>query len=85
VTDVRTLSTDELRQRLDRDSGLHLLNVQTDHWLTGELIPGSPRHTDKSDAAVVSGWISSQSRGSLTPVVTPSIRRRLRRSNAISE
>ena len=41
--DVRTLSTDELRKRLDRDSGLHLLNVQTDQWFTGELIPGS-RH-----------------------------------------
>ena len=33
--DVRTLSTDELRTRLDRDSGLHLLNVQTDQWFTG--------------------------------------------------
>jgi rhodanese-related sulfurtransferase len=43
VTDVRTLSTDELRKRLDRDSGLHLLNVQTDQWFTGELIPGSRR------------------------------------------
>ena len=41
--DVRTVSTDELRTRLDRDSGLHLLNVQTDQWFTGELIPGSRR------------------------------------------
>ena len=43
MSNVRTLSTDELRQRLDRDSGLHLLNVQTDQWFTGELIPGSRR------------------------------------------
>ena len=33
----------ELQQGLDRDSGLHLLNVQTDQFFTGELIPGSRR------------------------------------------
>ena len=39
----RTVSTDELLRRLDRDSGLHLLNAQTGQWFTGELIPGSRR------------------------------------------
>jgi hypothetical protein len=29
--------------RFDRDSGLHLLNVQTDQFFIGELIPGSRR------------------------------------------
>jgi rhodanese-related sulfurtransferase len=43
VADFRTVSTDELQRRLDRDSGLHLLNVQTGQWFTGELIPGSRR------------------------------------------
>jgi rhodanese-related sulfurtransferase len=40
---VRTISTQELQQRLDRDNGLHLLNVQTDRFFAGELIPGSRR------------------------------------------
>ena len=40
---VRTISTQELQQGLDRDSGLHVLNVQTDRFFTGELIPGSRR------------------------------------------
>ena len=40
---VRTLSTEELQQGLDRDSGLHVLNVQTDRFFSGELIPGSRR------------------------------------------
>ena len=40
---VRTLTTRELRQGLDRDSGLHVLNVQTDRFFAGELIPGSRR------------------------------------------
>ena len=43
MNDVRTLTTLELQQGLDRDSGLHLLNVQTDQFFTGELIPGSRR------------------------------------------
>jgi rhodanese-related sulfurtransferase len=43
MNDVRTLTTVELQQGLDRDSGLHLLNVQTDQFFTGELIPGSRR------------------------------------------
>lgn len=40
---VPTISTQELQRGLDRDSGLHLVNVQTDRFFTGELIPGSRR------------------------------------------
>jgi rhodanese-related sulfurtransferase len=43
MSDVRGLSTTELQQGLDRDSGLHVLNVQTDQFFNGELIPGSRR------------------------------------------
>ena len=43
MKDVPVVSTAELQQGLDRDSGLHVLNVQTDAFFTGELIPGS-RH-----------------------------------------
>ena len=43
MNDVRVLSTTEVQQGLDRDSGLHLLNVQTDQFFAGELIPGSRR------------------------------------------
>jgi rhodanese-related sulfurtransferase len=43
MNDVRTMTTAELQQGLDRDSGLHVLNVQTDRFFAGELIPGSRR------------------------------------------
>ena len=43
MNDVRVLSTAELQQGLDRDSGVHVLNVQTDQFFAGELIPGSRR------------------------------------------
>jgi rhodanese-related sulfurtransferase len=43
MKDVRLLSTAELQQGLDRDSGLHVVNVQTDQFFAGELIPGSRR------------------------------------------
>lgn len=43
MNDVRVLSTAELQQGLDRDSGLHVVNVQTDQFFAGELIPGSRR------------------------------------------
>ena len=43
MNNVRTLTTAELQQGLDRDNGLHVLNVQTDQFFTGELIPGSRR------------------------------------------
>jgi rhodanese-related sulfurtransferase len=43
MNDVRAMTTAELQQRLDRDSGLHVLNVQTDKFFAAELIPGSRR------------------------------------------
>lgn len=43
MNDVRVMSTAELQQGIDRDSGLHVLNVQTDQFFAGELIPGSRR------------------------------------------
>jgi hypothetical protein len=43
MNDVRVLSTEELRRGLDANSGLHVLNVQTDPFFAGELIPGSRR------------------------------------------
>ena len=43
MDDLRVVSTDELQRRLDRDSGLRLLNVPTVRSFTGELIPGSRR------------------------------------------
>ena len=43
MNDVRALTTAELQQGLDRDSGLHVLNVQTDKFFASELIPGSRR------------------------------------------
>ena len=43
MNDVRVLSTAELQQGIDRDGGLHVLNVQTDQFFAGELIPGSRR------------------------------------------
>jgi rhodanese-related sulfurtransferase len=43
MNDVRELTTAQLQQGLDRDNGLHVLNVQTDQFFGGELIPGSRR------------------------------------------
>ena len=43
MDNLRIISTEQLQRRLDRDSGLHLLNVQTGRSFTGELIPGSRR------------------------------------------
>lgn len=43
MTDVRTITTDDLRQRLDQRKNLEFWNVQTDKWFTGEMIPGSRR------------------------------------------
>lgn len=43
MNEIHTVSTQELQLGLDRDSGLHVLNVQTDRFFTGELIPGSRR------------------------------------------
>ncbi len=43
MTDVRTISTDDLRQRLDQGTNLEFWNVLTDKSFTGEMIPGSRR------------------------------------------
>ena len=43
MNNVREVTTEELQKGIDRDNGLHLLNVQTDRFFTGELIPGSRR------------------------------------------
>jgi rhodanese-related sulfurtransferase len=43
MTDVRTITTEGLRQRLDEETNLEFWNVLTDTWFTGEMIPGSRR------------------------------------------
>ncbi len=44
MTDIRTLSTDELRERLAQPRGqLHFWNVLTDEYFAGEMIAGSRR------------------------------------------
>jgi rhodanese-related sulfurtransferase len=43
MTDIRTITTDDLRQRLNQGENLEFWNVQTDKWFTGEMIPGSRR------------------------------------------
>jgi rhodanese-related sulfurtransferase len=43
MANVRTISLDELQQRLQRPAGLEFWNVLTDEWFKGELIPGSRR------------------------------------------
>ena len=43
MTDVRTITTNDLRQRLDQGTNLEFWNVLTDKWFTGEMIPGSRR------------------------------------------
>jgi rhodanese-related sulfurtransferase len=43
MTDVRTLSTEDLRQQLGKGNGLQVWNVQTDQVFSGELIPGTHR------------------------------------------
>jgi rhodanese-related sulfurtransferase len=43
MTDVRMLSTEELKKRLDSKEHLELWNVQTDQVFSGEMIPRSRR------------------------------------------
>ena len=43
MAEVSTISTEELQQRLEQDTNLHLWNVLTDRYFTGEMIPGSRR------------------------------------------
>lgn len=40
---VKTLSTEQLQQRLKQGNGLHFWNVLTDGYFKGEMIPGSRR------------------------------------------
>jgi rhodanese-related sulfurtransferase len=43
ATTIATISTGQLTQRVNDDVGVHVWNVLTDEWFTGELIPGSRR------------------------------------------
>jgi rhodanese-related sulfurtransferase len=43
MTDVRTIATGDLRDRLDQTTKFECWNVLTDEWFTGEMIPGSRR------------------------------------------
>jgi len=43
MIDVRTITSDDLQQRLNQGGNLELWNVQTDKWFNGEMIPGSRR------------------------------------------
>ena len=43
MAEVKTISTEKLQQRLEQDNSLHLWNVLTDGYFTGEMIPGSRR------------------------------------------
>ena len=43
MTDVRTITTDDLQQRLNQGESFEFWNVQTDKWFNGEMIPGSWR------------------------------------------
>ena len=43
MAEVKTISTERLQQRLELGKSLHLWNVLTDGYFTGEMIPGSLR------------------------------------------
>ena len=43
MTKVKTISTEQLQQRLKQGNSLHFWNVLTDGYFKGELIPGSRR------------------------------------------
>ena len=40
---VQTITTDELKRKLDRREEIHIWNVLTDEYFHGEMIPGSHR------------------------------------------
>ena len=40
---VKTISTEQLRERLKQGNSLHFWNVLTDDYFKGEMIPGSRR------------------------------------------
>ena len=43
MAEVSTISTEKLQEHLQQDNSLHLWNVLTDGYFTGEMIPGSRR------------------------------------------
>lgn len=43
MAELKTISTEELQQRLKQGNSLHFWNVLTDGYFTGEMIPGSRR------------------------------------------
>ena len=43
MTEVKTISTEQLQQRLKQGNSLHFWNVLTDAYFKGEMIPGSRR------------------------------------------
>lgn len=43
TTNIQTISTEELKQRLADGKGLEFWNVLTDEYFSGEMIPGSRR------------------------------------------
>ena len=43
MANVKTISTEQLQQRLKQGNNLHFWNVLTDGYFKGEMIPGSRR------------------------------------------
>ena len=43
MAETKTISTEELQQRLKQGNGVHLWNVLTDGYFKGDMIPGSRR------------------------------------------
>jgi rhodanese-related sulfurtransferase len=43
MANLKTISTEELQQRLQQGNSLHFWNVLTDGYFKGEMIPGSRR------------------------------------------
>jgi rhodanese-related sulfurtransferase len=43
TTNIQTISTEDLKQKLEQSSGLEFWNVLTDEYFKGEMIPGSRR------------------------------------------
>ena len=43
MSEVKTISTEQLEQRLKEGNSLHFWNVLTDGYFKGEMIPGSRR------------------------------------------
>ena len=43
MADIQTITTEDLKHRLDQGGDFHFWNVLTDEYFHGELIPGSHR------------------------------------------